>query len=145
MRINLALKARYRLQEKEIDRLLDWIVAVDPANAAALDAALVRAPKAIRTLHANLQNHGRVRVFLMAIQKGGVERGTTMPATVTKAVEVGRSEVSDNGARPSAAAELETARRSGAAVAEEARVAEPGDEDDQLLAAYQHLLGGRGR
>ena len=128
MRINLALKARYRLQEWEIDRLLDWVVAVDPANAAGLDAALARAPKAIRTLHAKLRNHKRVSAFLTAIQKSGVGRGAPMPATVPEPVEVGRSAVSTSGPRISPAAEEGAGRPSRAAVAEETRVTVPRDE-----------------
>lgn len=132
MRINLALKARYRLQEREIDRLIDWIVAADPVNAAGLDAALARAPKAIQTLYANLRNHKRVSAFLTAIQKSGGERGAPIPATVPKPGKVGKS---TSGPKASPAAE-------------EMQVAvsrDQGDADLQLLAAYQHLLGGRGR
>ncbi|WP_158011620.1 MobA/MobL family protein [Sphingomonas turrisvirgatae] len=148
MRINLALKARYRFQEREIDRLLDWMVAADPVNAAGLDAALARAPKAIQTLYANLRNHKRVSAFLTAIQKSGVERGAPMPATVPMPGKVGKSDVLTSGPKASPAADEGGGKPSRAAMTEETRVAvsrDQGDADFQLLAAYQHLLGGRGR
>lgn len=102
-RIQAALRERHRIQEMEISHLLKWIVSMDPNDRAALDLALAKAPRRIRTIHSHWFDDRRVRELTTALERS--EAGTAVdqsPANIAEPQQPIAAQVHDDVAKASA-------------------------------------------